>query len=175
MPRTIEINRAPVLTLWAAVVAEHLGYNADEALTLGKAVAGLNAAAKGRALGIFTASQAREAGERAAPDETFGVPLLGREVPCMNTEGGIRATTKGKSVDPAKVTIYLEKRFGDSLADVKAAMAKLCNAYDDVLGEVAFGLYEQFRPEVARGQRGWGQKGQLDIDAIDQMAKPPEE
>ena len=39
--RTISINRAPVLTLWAAVVAQRLGFEEDEALTLGKAVAGL--------------------------------------------------------------------------------------------------------------------------------------
>ncbi len=37
------VNRAPVLTLWAAVVAEVLGFEHDEALTLGRAVAGLNA------------------------------------------------------------------------------------------------------------------------------------
>jgi len=49
----ITINRAPVLTLWAAVVAERLGFEWDEALTLGRAVAGLNAYAKGKALGIF--------------------------------------------------------------------------------------------------------------------------
>jgi hypothetical protein len=30
--RTISINRAPVLTLWAAVVAQRLGFNEDEAL-----------------------------------------------------------------------------------------------------------------------------------------------
>ncbi len=50
---SVSINRAPVLTLWAAVVAQRLGFDADEALTLGKAVAGLNAQAKGRKLGIF--------------------------------------------------------------------------------------------------------------------------
>ena len=32
----VTINRAPVLTLWAAVVAERLGFSGDEALTLGK-------------------------------------------------------------------------------------------------------------------------------------------
>ena len=32
--RTIYINSAPVLTLWAAVVAERLGFRRDEALTL---------------------------------------------------------------------------------------------------------------------------------------------
>jgi hypothetical protein len=31
----IQINRAPVLTLWASVVAERLGFNHDEALSLG--------------------------------------------------------------------------------------------------------------------------------------------
>jgi hypothetical protein len=66
MPTTrISINRAPVLTLWAAVVAERLGFSADESLTLGKALAGLNAQAKCRRLGIFiphetAAKQARE-------------------------------------------------------------------------------------------------------------------
>ena len=53
MSNTISINRAPVLTLWAAVVAQRLGFAEDEALTLGKVVTGLNAQAKGRRLGIF--------------------------------------------------------------------------------------------------------------------------
>lgn len=52
-PKTVSINRAPVLTPWAAVVAGRLGFDEDEALTLGKAVAGLNAQAKGRRLGLF--------------------------------------------------------------------------------------------------------------------------
>ena len=51
---TLRINRAPVLTLWAAVVAQRLGFAWEEALTLGRAVAGLNAYAKGKALGLFT-------------------------------------------------------------------------------------------------------------------------
>jgi hypothetical protein len=51
--KIVSINRAPVLTLWAAIVAQRLGFNKKEALTLGKAVAGLNAQAKGRRLGIF--------------------------------------------------------------------------------------------------------------------------
>jgi len=45
--RWVMVNRAPVLTLWAAVVAEVLGFEHDEALTLGRAVAGLNAYSKG--------------------------------------------------------------------------------------------------------------------------------
>ena len=47
------VNRAPVLTLWAAVVTEVLGFGHDEALTLGRAVAGMNAYSKGVSLGLF--------------------------------------------------------------------------------------------------------------------------
>jgi hypothetical protein len=46
------INRAAVLTLWG-VVAEVVGFEHDEALTLGRAVAGLNAYSKGVSLGLF--------------------------------------------------------------------------------------------------------------------------
>ena len=47
-----------VLALWAAVVAERFGFNWKEALSLGKAVAGLTAQSKGRRLGIFKPSPA---------------------------------------------------------------------------------------------------------------------
>jgi hypothetical protein len=36
----IRINRAPVLTLWAAVVAGRLGFDLSTALTLGQAAGG---------------------------------------------------------------------------------------------------------------------------------------
>ncbi len=49
----VMVNRAPVLTLWAAVVAEVLGLEYDEALTPGRAVAGLTAYPKGISLGLF--------------------------------------------------------------------------------------------------------------------------
>jgi hypothetical protein len=43
----IQINRAPVLTLWASVVAQRLGFDERKALSLGKAVSGLTAQSKG--------------------------------------------------------------------------------------------------------------------------------
>ncbi len=62
---TVKINRASVLTLWAAVVAERLGFEPDTALSLGKALAGLNAQSKGRALGIYGAPKVRGPRNRA--------------------------------------------------------------------------------------------------------------
>jgi hypothetical protein len=64
MVGTIQINRAPVLTLWTAVVAERLGFDHSEALTLGRALAGLTAHTKGVRLGIFEPASADEVRER---------------------------------------------------------------------------------------------------------------
>ena len=91
--KVIKVNRAPVLTLWAAVVAEHLGFGWDEALTLGHGLAGLNAQSKGRRLGIFEEHPQEEpkAPRKRAPGEEFVVDLLGREVPVVSTEAGLRA------------------------------------------------------------------------------------
>jgi len=76
--RSVMINRAPVLTLWAAVVAEVLGFEHDEALTLGRAVAGLNAYSKGVSLGLFqpTPKELQEQRRKMRKEETVTVDLL---------------------------------------------------------------------------------------------------
>ena len=89
----IKINRTPVLTLWAAVVAERLGFDRrPTALTLGQAVAGLNAYAKGVSLGIIEPRPelVRERGDQLAEGERLHVDLLGRAVPVVRTDDGLR-------------------------------------------------------------------------------------
>src|SRR5215831_19861329 len=110
--RTISINRAPLLTLWAALVAQRLGFDEDEALTLGKAVAGLNAQAKGRRLGIFKPHEekAKKAREKER-GERFWIEVLGRPVPATNTDDGIRAVRDGKPLDSDGVRRYLSDKF----------------------------------------------------------------
>ena len=109
----IQINRAPVLTLWASVVAERLGFKHDEALSLGKAVAGFTAQSKGQRLGIFkpTPKELKTVRERERGGE-FWVDLLGRALPAMTTKEGVRAVVKSKPIDPEGVERYLESKFG---------------------------------------------------------------
>lgn len=170
---TIVVNRAPVLTLWAAVVAERLGYERDAALTLGRAVAGLNAQAKGRRLGIFApAPPGAKRPERRAAGETIEVELLGRIVPTVRTKEGLRALDRDRAAEPASVERYLEGKFGGALAAVREAMAALARSYaKDELATQAFALYERFRPGVPPGQRGWGAKGVLDLARVREMAR----
>jgi len=168
----ILINRAPVLTLWAAVVAERLGFSPDEALSLGKAVAGLNAQAKGRALGIFEAKRetVREAKQRKRGEE-FWVSLCGRPVPAKNTDNGIRAVSGDTPITSDSVARYLGQKFSDDLNSAKEAMETLAKAFKpDDLAERAYALYETFRPEIPRGRTGWGAKGALDLGLIRSLA-----
>ena len=92
------INRAPVLTWWAAVVAERLGYDRDAAVTFGRTVAGLNAASKARTLGLAKEKEAAEAGTKRtrARGRTVEIELLGRTFDAVETEDGLRAVAAGK-------------------------------------------------------------------------------
>jgi hypothetical protein len=154
----ILINRAPVLTLWAATVAERLGFDQDEALSLGKAVAGLNAQSKGRRLGIFKPGPQEVKKDRARKKgEEFLIEICGRQVPAMNTSDGIRAVIENQPIEPKSVERYLESKFGESLSTVPAAMRDLAKAFKlDQLRTNAFTLYEKFRPAIPEGVRGWG-------------------
>jgi len=171
---TLQINRAPVFTLWAAIVAERLGYERGEALSLGKAVAGLNAQAKGQRLGIYEpARPATKAHPEPAGKKPAGkvVVLMGRHVPIVKTPQGMRATTKDKPIDAAAVEKYLEQKFGDALEDVTAALAALAKSRKPAdLEHDAYALYERFRPAIPEGTKGWGAKGALDLDLIRKLA-----
>jgi hypothetical protein len=171
--KTLTINRAPVLTLWAAVVAERLGFDEDEALSLGKAVAGLNAQAKGRRLGIFRPKEVKERAARAEkPGEEFRVEICGRPVPVRKTPDGIRAFRGSTAIDPEGVDRYLDSKFGDALPQVRAAMQRLAKSYrPQELEEESFTLYERFRPEIPSCVKGWGAPGALDVAGISKLAK----
>jgi hypothetical protein len=68
---TLRINRAPVLTLWASIVAERIDLPHEAALTAGQAVAGMTAHAKGVRLGIY--AQPDESRPKPAPAKPEGV------------------------------------------------------------------------------------------------------
>jgi hypothetical protein len=175
MRHSIEINRAPVLTLWAAVVAHRLGFEWEEALTLGRAVAGLNAYTKGKALGLFepTPEVVKEKRRQLQRQKgAFSINLMNRKVPAIHTDAGIRALQKERPTDPASVANYLERAFGGALRDARDAMTGLALMHSpEELAAMAYRLYEEFRPEVPAGVKGWGARGRLDLDQIRELAK----
>jgi hypothetical protein len=63
-------------------------------------------------------------------------------------------------------------KFGDDLKAVQSAMQKLAKAYKpSELAHDAYPLYERFRPRIPAGKKGWGAKGDLDLELIGRLAK----
>lgn len=171
--QTFSINRAPVLTLWATVVSERLGFDSDEALTLGRAVAGLNAQSKGRRLGIFKPGEEKVAkAPKQQAGEMIRIEVLGRAVPAVVTHKGVRALTRDRAINPDRVQSYLEGKFGEHLTAARKAMEKLARSFPPKeLASHAYALYERFRPEIPAGQKGWGAQGELDLKQIAALAR----
>jgi hypothetical protein len=56
---------------------------------------------------------------------------------------------------------------------VQRAIEKLAQSFSP--GEIAaraYRLYEQFRPEIPAGVKGWGASGELDLDSIEAPSRP---
>jgi hypothetical protein len=75
-------------------------------------------------------------------------------------------------IHPAGVERYLQGKFGDHLEAAREAMAALANRVpSEELAKTAFGLYQQFRPTIPAGVRGWGARGKLDLGFITSLGK----
>ena len=88
------VNRAPVLTLWATVVAERLAHPPDTALTLGRSVAGSAARVKARNIGREERKADRDADMARLREEPVTAPvlLLGKTIRLLpNNDGELRA------------------------------------------------------------------------------------
>ena len=167
---SILVNRAPVLTLWATVVAERLGHPPDTALTLGRAVAGSAAWVKARTIGREerTADRDAETPRLAEIHVTAPAFLLGKTIRLLPDENGeLRAADGDQPADPAAVERHLVKAFGARQAEFRTAMAMLDARYEAAeLNRIGFRLYERFRPDVPPGAAGWAAKAVLEVDKI---------
>jgi hypothetical protein len=151
------------------VVAKRLGFAWDEALTLGRAVAGLNAYSKGKAHGLFHPKPADVKEKRKAlkHGQQIHVNLLHRAVPATRTPDGLSALSKGRPVAQESVQRYVKAKFGEGYAPVVGAMTALANSFSpSEIAERAYRLYEEFRPGVPAGVKGWGAAGVLDVGQI---------
>jgi hypothetical protein len=149
------------------VVAERLGHPPDTALSLASAVPSMAAQAKARRLGL---AEERAHAERQTSADQATARLLGKEVRLTHDADGVVLADAGdgKPALAAPIAAYLTKAFGSRLGKVRTAMEALAGRFDpEELDRVGFRLYEQFRPEVPPDVKGWGAKGELDLQKID--------
>jgi hypothetical protein len=106
----VMVDLVPVLSIWAVLVAQGLGFEHYETLTLGRAVAGLNAYSKGVSLNLFppTPKKVQEQRRKMYEEETVTVDLLHRAVPAKHNDDELPAVGGGSSIESER---FQELRF----------------------------------------------------------------
>jgi len=171
---TITINRAPVLQLWGSVVASFLypELSWPACLSIGNAISSLCAMSKGRSIGVIDPPKEDKDGtkKRHGPsDGTKEVKVMGFSLQVK----GDAALVGGKPKPLNEAT--LQNKFGVEEYDaVRAAFTESLQSWkghEDELNTKAFHMYETFRPSVAKGQKGWGRKGELSTTEITKVVQ----
>ncbi|KAJ7228585.1 hypothetical protein GGX14DRAFT_547571 [Mycena pura] len=156
------VNRAPLLTAWATLVAERLGFQREEALSIASVYTEMNAISKGVSMGVY--KQGSEIGMEASPGGSQPyVDLMGRR-PLFRTQSSQwRALSGGVAVQPSTAFSYISRALRQTTPHVIGAMRLLVTSYSpEEINTKAWGLYAEFRPEV----NGWGARAEVKCEMI---------
>lgn len=170
--KPIVINRAPVLQLWGASVAQFLHPKIawSTCLGIGSQIATLCAISKGRSIGTIEQADPDKKAEKAekrrktAESADEELEVMGFAMHVKN--GEVVAQGKPKKASETQ----LRGKFGDAEYEAaKSTMAEALRSWkgkETDLNKKAFAMYEHFRPSVQSGQGGWGRKGELKLENI---------
>ncbi|KIJ56871.1 hypothetical protein M422DRAFT_238464 [Sphaerobolus stellatus SS14] len=162
MSKSVMVNRAPVMTAWATVVAEALGFKREEALSIASVYTEMNATSKGVGLGIFEEGKGKGLEATAGGGQPF-VEFMGRNPVFSTRDSQWRGLLKGEPVSPSAAYKYITNAFHQTTGHVIGAMRLLAETYPPrELNRLGFSLYADFRPTVD----GWGKKGELKCSNI---------
>ncbi|KAG2042350.1 hypothetical protein BDR03DRAFT_945113 [Suillus americanus] len=161
------VNRAPLMTAWATVVAERLGFEREEALSIASVYTEMNAISKGVSLGLFEKSRQKEIEPVKDSTQPY-VDLLGRR-PLYRTQNEIwRALDNTSPALPSTAFSYISRAFRQTTPYVMGALRLLAESFPPPeLNNKGFGLYAEFRPDVD----GWGKRGEVRCEQILSLRK----
>jgi hypothetical protein len=172
--QTIIINRAPVLQLWGACVA-HFIYPAlswETCLSVGSAISTICAISKGRSIGTVPekedSEEKHQASEKAKKKQKQldVVEIMHFKLKLKDDLALVGSEQKGK---PGSEDT-LKKKFGEKEYEaVRKAFDEALKSWkgdEEGLNGKAFGFYEGFRPDVRKGEKGWGRKGELILEKV---------
>ncbi|KDN40870.1 hypothetical protein K437DRAFT_258488 [Tilletiaria anomala UBC 951] len=156
------VNRAPVMTAWATVILEKLGFQTDEALSLGgwpmllclvstslthfapyldnlfcsctaHCYVNATSTARGVSIGVLPASAAKEKESQRVGTNQPHFELMGLRIPVMQLQNGAyRGISKGEVVGPDKAWNYLRNSMYQTLPIVMGALNLLADSYLEV-------------------------------------------
>jgi len=157
------------LQLWGSVVAKfvHPDLPWVACLSIGNAISSLCAVSKGRSIGLIKPADDTKKDKKTRQrqfDDARIVKVMGFSLPIKGD-----AVILGGKPKPLKGETLKHKFGGQQYDAVKAAFEDSLQSWkghEDELNTKAFHMYEQFRPTVASGQKGWGRKGELSTSEI---------
>ncbi|KAF8591593.1 hypothetical protein K439DRAFT_1380652, partial [Ramaria rubella] len=163
MSKFVVVNRAPIMTAWATVVAERMGFKREEALSIASVYTEVNATSKGVKLGKLEERNLNGLEASEGGGQPY-INFMGRRLPVFSTQSSQwRALLKGEPVSPSSAFKYITSSLRQTTGHIMGAMRLLAETYTPKeLNNVAFGLYAEFRPQV----EGWGKKGEVRCETI---------
>ncbi|KAG7096871.1 hypothetical protein E1B28_004278 [Marasmius oreades] len=166
--KSVIINRAPLMTAWATVVAERMGFQREEALSIASVYTEINAISKGVSLGIF--KEGKEKGLDALRGGTQPyVDFIGRRPLYRNQKEQWRALLHGTPATPSAAFGYISRSFRQTTPYVVGTLRLLADSYSpQEINNKAWSLYADFRPEV----NGWGKRSEVKCLNILDLRKP---
>ncbi|OCK77362.1 hypothetical protein K432DRAFT_384741 [Lepidopterella palustris CBS 459.81] len=169
----IVINRAPVLQLWTACVTSflHPSLEWSTCLSVGSSISTICAVSKGRSIGKINRSEddkeKKNKKREQAKEQQKNLDILEVMHFKLKLRDGLALVGNEHKGKPANETL-LRTKFGDEGYEAaKGIFQESLESWrgdEEELNEQAFKFYEGFRPDVASGQKGWGRKGELDLE-----------
>ncbi|KAJ3901220.1 hypothetical protein F5879DRAFT_348171 [Lentinula edodes] len=163
------VNRAPLMTAWATVVAERMGFQREEALSIASSYTEMNALSKGVSLGIYR--EGKQKGLEATKGGTQPyVDLMGRRPLYQIQNNCWRALHNGTPAQPSTAYAYLSRSLRQTMPFIMGALRLLVNSFaPHEINAKAWGLYTQFRP----AGEGWGERSEVRCTTILALRKLP--
>jgi hypothetical protein len=167
----VMINRAPVLQLWSACVAQlvYPKLSWETCLSIGSAISTICAVSKGRSIGAIPEHDDSEKGKKRSQkmEELDVIKVMQFKIPLKRGLALVGAQQKNGKPGTEEP---LKRKFGEreysKVKDVFDYCLRPWRGHEEELNEKAFKMYERFRPQVSSGQRGWGRKGTLSLDTV---------
>ncbi|KAJ3987298.1 hypothetical protein F5890DRAFT_1472383 [Lentinula detonsa] len=156
------VNRAPLMTAWATVVAERIGFQREEALSIASSYTEMNALSKGVSLGIY--KDGKQKGLEAVKGGTQPyVDLMGRRPLYQIRSDRWRALHNGSPTKPSTAYSYISSSLRQTMPYIIGALRLLANSFTaQEINQKAWGLYIQFRP----AGEGWGERSEVRCSTI---------
>ncbi|KAJ6485137.1 hypothetical protein C8R47DRAFT_1130904 [Mycena vitilis] len=156
------VNRAPLMTAWSTLVAERLGFQREEALSIATVYTEMNAISKGVSMGIYKHGTDRAAEASKVGSQPY-VELMGRRPLYQTQNSQWRALSNGTAVQPSTAFSYISRALRQTTPHIIGALRLLVESYTpQEINAKAWGLYAEFRPEV----KGWGERAEVKCETI---------